>query len=161
MSDTTDANVLGLTAQIVAAHAEHNELAADALPDLIRSVYRSLATVTAGRVYETQGPIQAVPVKWSVFPDHLICLEDGRKLKTLKRHLAANHCMSVEDYRIKWGLPPDYPKVAPSYKASRSAIAKTLGLGRKVATVGLLEPVEVEGPEVTVMPARRARRSRG
>jgi predicted transcriptional regulator len=149
MSDQTSPDLLGLTATIVSAHVAHNPVGAEALPALIQSVYRSLST--AG---EAQPPpaasaqVPAVPPKKSVFPDYIVCLEDGKKLKMLKRHLQTSYGLSPDAYRAKWGLPANYPMVAPNYAATRSDLAKKLGLGRK--------PAEGE-PEVTKLPARRAR----
>ena len=131
MSDKAIADVLGLTAQIVSAHVAKNQIATETLPALIQLVYHSLAT--AGEVEvkpETQAP--AVPVKKSVFPEFIICLEDGKKLKMLKRHLKTGYGLTPDDYRTKWGLPPDYPMVAPAYAQRRSEFAKKIGLGRGV-----------------------------
>ena len=150
MSDGAGADVLGLTAQIVSAHIGKNQVAAEALPSLIQAVYRALATagtVEAGPVAQTP----AVPVKRSVFPDFIVCLEDGKKLKMLKRHLKTSFNMTPAEYRAKWQLPADYPMVAPNYASTRSALAKSIGLGRK----------RTAEPNVTVGPARRARGSKG
>ena len=156
MSDNTTANVLGLTAQIVSAHVAKNEVATEALPALIQSVYRSLATVGEVEVKaEAQAP--AVPVKKSVFPEFIVCLEDGKKLKMLKRHLKTSYNMTPDEYRTKWGLSRDYPMVAPIYAAHRSTLAKKIGLGRKPG-VEAAEPAE---PAVEKLPARRARGSKG
>jgi predicted transcriptional regulator len=125
-----NADVLGLTAQIVSAHVSNNAIGADALPGLIQDVYRTLAGVGKEQVLpDKQQP--AVPVKKSVFPDFIICLEDGKKLKMLKRHLKTSYNMTPEQYREKWQLPPDYPMVAPSYARHRSSLAKKIGLGTK------------------------------
>lgn len=125
-----NANVLGLTAQIVSAHVSNNSVSPDALPSLIQEVYRTLAGV--GRdAMETERPQPAVPVKKSVFPDYIICLEDGKKLKMLKRHLKTAYNMTPEQYRDRWALPPDYPMVAPNYAKHRSSLAKKIGLGTK------------------------------
>jgi predicted transcriptional regulator len=151
MSDTVTANVLGLTAKIVAAHVANNQLGADALPSLIQSVYYTLATV--GEVSappEIQAP--AVPVKKSVFPDYIVCLEDGKKLKMLKRHLRTSYNLTPDEYRTKWGLPRDYPMVAPSYASHRSSLAKQIGLGRKPAAPVIAVPTA---------PARRGRPAKG
>jgi predicted transcriptional regulator len=130
MTENMDTDVLGLTAQIVSAHVAHNSVGVDALPGLIQDVYRTLAGV--GRVeLPTERPQPAVPIKKSIFPDYLICLEDGRKLKMLKRHLKTSYNMTPEQYREKWGLPSDYPMVAPSYARHRSSLAKKIGLGTK------------------------------
>ena len=123
-------DVLGLTAQIVSAHVSNNSIGAEALPSLIQDVYRTLAGVGKEQVLpDKQQP--AVPVKKSVFPDYIICLEDGKKLKMLKRHLKTSYNMTPEQYREKWQLPPDYPMVAPSYAKHRSSLAKKIGLGTK------------------------------
>ena len=125
-----NSDVLGLTAQIVSAHVSNNSVAPDALPNLIQEVYRTLAGVGKEPVVpDKQQP--AVPVKKSVFPDHIICLEDGKKLKMLKRHLKTSYNMTPEQYREKWQLPPDYPMVAPNYARHRSSLAKKIGLGTK------------------------------
>jgi predicted transcriptional regulator len=131
MSDSeVSAEVLGLTAQIVSAHVSNNSVTPDALPALIQDVYRTLAGV--GREPAAPDKLQpAVPVKKSVFPDYLICLEDGKKLKMLKRHLKTAYNMTPEQYRERWSLPPDYPMVAPSYARHRSTLAKKIGLGTK------------------------------
>lgn len=128
--NSQDPDVLGLTAQIVSAHVSNNSVTPDALPSLIQDVYRTLAGV--GREpAQPDKPQPAVPVKKSVFPDHIICLEDGKKLKMLKRHLKTAYNMTPEQYRERWGLPPDYPMVAPNYARHRSSLAKKIGLGTK------------------------------
>ncbi len=123
-------NMLGLTAQIVSAHVSNNSVPPDALPSLIQEVYKTLSGVGKEPV-EPDRPQPAVPVKRSVFPDHIICLEDGKKLKMLKRHLKTAYNMTPEQYRERWGLPPDYPMVAPNYARHRSSLAKKIGLGTK------------------------------
>jgi predicted transcriptional regulator len=131
MTDLTQSvDVLGLTAQIVSAHVSNNSVTPDALPALIQDVYRTLSGIGREPV-ATDKPQPAVPVKKSVFADHIICLEDGKKLKMLKRHLKTAYNMSPEQYRERWGLPPDYPMVAPSYAKHRSSLAKKIGLGTK------------------------------
>jgi predicted transcriptional regulator len=124
-------DVLGLTAQIVAAHVGNNAVPAGELTSLIQHVYRTLSGVGHETVVEDTKPAPAVPVKKSVFPDHLICLEDGKKLKMLKRHLKTAYDMTPEQYRERWGLAADYPMVAPNYARHRSALAKKIGLGTK------------------------------
>jgi predicted transcriptional regulator len=124
------ANVLGLTAQIVSAHVSNNSVSPDALPSLIQEVYKTLAGVGKEPAAPDR-PQPAVPVKKSVFPDHIICLEDGKKLKMLKRHLKTAYDMTPEQYRDRWGLPPEYPMVAPNYARHRSSLAKKIGLGTK------------------------------
>jgi predicted transcriptional regulator len=127
---TASADVLELTAQIVSAHVSNNAIGAESLPNLIQEVYRTLAGVGKEQVLpDKQQP--AVPVKKSVYPDHIICLEDGKKLKMLKRHLKTSYNMTPEQYREKWQLPPDYPMVAPNYAKHRSSLAKKIGLGTK------------------------------
>jgi predicted transcriptional regulator len=126
-----DDQIKRLTADIVSAHIANNDVSADQLPGLIRDVHQALAT--AGQAPAALIKAEpAVDVKKSVFPDHLICLECGASLKMLKRHLAADHGMTPEEYRAKWDLPPTYPIVAPEYAATRSQLAKDSGLGRKI-----------------------------
>lgn len=130
MAELGDADILELTAQIVSAHVSNNMTGADSLPGLIQDVYRTLAGVGKEQVVpEKQAP--AVPVRKSVFPDHIVCLEDGKKLKMLKRHLKTSYNMTPEEYREKWQLPSDYPMVAPNYAKHRSSLAKKIGLGTK------------------------------
>jgi predicted transcriptional regulator len=131
MTDTTSpSDVLGLTAQIVSAHVSNNSISPDALTTLIQDVYRTLSGV-GKEPTQPDKPQPAVPIKKSVFPDHIICLEDGKKLKMLKRHLKTAYNMSPEQYRERWGLAPDYPMVAPNYARHRSSLAKKIGLGTK------------------------------
>src|SRR4029077_8206595 len=128
--ETSNANVLGLTAQIVAAHVSNNSVAPDALPSLIQEVYKTLAGVGKEPV-QPERPQPAVPVKKSVFDDHIVCLEDGKKLKMLKRHLKTAYNMTPEQYRERWGLTPDYPMVSPDYARHCSSWAKKIALGPK------------------------------
>jgi predicted transcriptional regulator len=131
MSDQMPANsVLGLTAQIVSAHVSNNSVAPDALPSLIQEVYKTLTGVGKEAV-QPERPQPAVPIKKSIFADHIVCLEDGKKLKMLKRHLKTSYNMTPEQYRERWGLAPDYPMVAPAYAKHRSSLAKKIGLGTK------------------------------
>jgi len=122
--------ILGLTAQIVSAHVSNNSVSTDALPSLIQDVFRTLSGVGKTPV-QAERPQPAVPAKKSVFPDFIICLEDGKKLKMLKRHLKTSYDMTPGQYRERWGLAPDYPMVAPNYAHHRSALAKKIGLGTK------------------------------
>jgi predicted transcriptional regulator len=127
-SEAPDA--VGLTAEIIAAYAENNEISLAELPALIGRVHRALSTI--GRFGEPASPTPkppAVAIRRSIEHDHLICLEDGKRLRSLKRHLRTNHDLSPETYRAKWGLPGSYPMVAPSYAQVRSAHAKAMGLG--------------------------------
>ena len=159
MSDHDTVTLLRLTANIVASHLSHNQVNSEALPGLIQSVYRSLSTVGEPTVEPTAAPTPAVPVKKSVFPDFIVCLEDGKKLKMLKRHLQTSYGMTPNDYRAKWGLPRDYPMVAPNYASTRSSLAKQIGLGRKAAETSNETEANAE-VEVTQLPARRARGSK-
>ena len=144
MTDTAQqADVLGLTAQIVSAHVSNNSVTPDALPALIQDVYRTLAGV-GKEPSQPDKPQPAVPVKKSVFPDHIVCLEDGKKMKMLKRHLNTTYGLSPDEYRAKWGLPSDYPMVAPNYAATRSALAKSIGLGQRPAPAA--EPAVARKP---------------
>ena len=161
MRDHNTGSVLELTANIVAAHLSHNQVTTETLPSLIQAVYQSLATAGKPVAEPTVNSTPAVPVKKSVFPDFIVCLEDGKKLKMLKRHLQTSYGMTPDAYRTKWGLPRDYPMVAPSYASTRSALAKQIGLGRNaVQTSTEPEPnAEVE-VEVEQLPTRRARGSK-
>ena len=140
MADHADkADVLELTAQIVSAHVSNNPVEENTLPVLIGEVFRVLTELAQGAVPGTMAgaaaagdkPVPAVPVRRSVFPDYIVCLEDGKKLKMLKRHLKTAYDMTPDAYRERWGLPADYPMVAPSYASHRSELAKKIGLGRK------------------------------
>ncbi|MBN07488.1 MAG: MucR family transcriptional regulator [Rhodospirillaceae bacterium] len=130
MSDQENrSELLELTSEIVAAHVSNNTLAVNDLPQLIQDVYTTLATVGKGQA-SSERLQPAVSIKKSVTPDHIICLEDGKKLKMLKRHLKTSYDMTPDEYREKWGLPRDYPMVAPSYAKHRSNLAKEIGLGK-------------------------------
>ncbi len=131
MSENPNANeLLELTTEIVSAHVGNNSIALGDLPQLIQDVYKTLAIVgTTPAVPERPKP--AVPIKKSISPDFVICLEDGKKLKMLKRHLKTAFNMTPDEYRERWGLPPEYPMVAPNYAKHRSALAKKIGLGTK------------------------------
>ena len=128
-----ETNVLGLTAQIVSAHVSNNSVTSDALPSLIQEVYKTLTGV-GKEPAQPEKPQPAVPVKKSVFADHIVCLEDGKKLKMLKRHLKTAYNMSPDEYRERWGLGSEYPMVAPNYAKHRSSLAKSIGLGTKART---------------------------
>ena len=125
--------VLELVAQIVSAHCSNNTVAADALPVLIQQVHAALTRTDQLEGLVADQLVPAVHPKKSVFPDYIVCLEDGKKLKMLKRHLSTAFGMTPDQYRARWGLPPDYPMVAPNYADQRSALAKQSGLGRKLA----------------------------
>jgi len=135
MADAADrSELLALTAEIVAAHVSNNKLDAAELPALIRQIYGTLAGIGAGAPEITAGtadrPAPAVPVKKSVTPDYIVCLEDGKKLKMLKRHLMSHYNLTPDQYRERWGLPADYPMVAPNYAIRRQVLAKKIGLGK-------------------------------
>jgi predicted transcriptional regulator len=115
---------------IVSAYVRNNTVGMADLPDLIRSVHAALQTLSRPSAAEPEPPRPAVPVKKSIFKDYLICLEDGLKFKSLKRHLRSKYGLSPDEYRQKWGLPADYPMVAPGYSEKRSKLAKKMGLGR-------------------------------
>jgi predicted transcriptional regulator len=140
MNDITSGNavadndLIDLSADIVSAYVSHNALSVSDLPKLIADVHNALKNLhspVAAEPIEELKP--AVPVRKSVAPDFIICLEDGKKFKSLKRHLRTHYNLSPEEYREKWGLPTDYPMVAPNYSATRSRLAKDNGLGRKAA----------------------------
>ena len=123
--------LLEMTTEIVSAYVGNNTIAAGELNELIVSIHESLHNLTTGGVEVEPEPIKpAVPVRRSVTPDYLICLEDGKRLKMLKRHLRTTYGLSPDDYRAKWGLPADYPMVAPNYAQQRSEFAKKIGLGK-------------------------------
>lgn len=125
------AEIIEMTADIVSAYVGNNLVGAADLPNLIQSIHRALAGVSTGsEVAEVAPKEPAVPIRRSITPAFLICLEDGRKFKSLKRHLRTKYNMSPEDYRAKWGLPKDYPMVAPDYAKARSDLAKQMGLGQ-------------------------------
>jgi len=127
-----------MAAQIVTAYVSNNNIASNDIPALITKVYGALSTMgaSAPAVEERAPQMPAVPVKKSVTPDYIICLEDGLKFKSLRRHLSSAFDMTPDEYRTKWGLPRDYPMVAPNYAKARSNLAKEIGLGRKAAAGG-------------------------
>ena len=128
--------LLRLGAEIVAAYVSRNAVSADSVPDIIRTVHHALEGISRGGAAAASQPEErpkpAVPVGKSVQHDYIVCLEDGKRLKMLKRYLRSRYNMSPDDYRRRWGLPPDYPMVAPAYAARRSDFAKQIGLGRGV-----------------------------
>lgn len=147
MPDTEETNIgemlVNLTADIVAAHVSHNNVAVSDLPVLIAQVHGALSGLSVDKAASASRPEPAVSVRASVKPDYIICLEDGKKLKMLKRHLMTRYQMTPDDYRAKWGLPADYPMVAPTYAAQRKELAHKIGLGRK--------------PETPAAPVRKSR----
>ncbi len=150
---TADLELLRLSADIVSAHVANNSVSVSGLPDFIRSVYAALSHAGSPSEPIEATPAPAVPIKKSIFPSYLVCLEDGKKLKMLKRHLQSSYGMTPEQYRARWGLPATYPMVAPDYAAHRSELAKAIGLGRKA------EPVEVTPPVPAKTRKPRAKKS--
>ena len=130
MADTMEKDhLLTLTSNIVAAHVANNRVETVALPDLIREVYATLSGISVADAGSGPRPEPAVPVKKSITPDYLVCLEDGKKLKMLKRHLHSSYNLTPDQYRERWDLPADYPMVAPNYALQRRDLAKKIGLG--------------------------------
>jgi predicted transcriptional regulator len=126
-------DTLQMAADIVSSFVANNNVNGDQLPELIRSVHRTISALARGEEEKViERPKPAVPINKSIHDDFIVCLEDGKKLKMLKRYIRSTYDMSPEDYRKRWGLPPDYPMVAPSYAARRSEFAKRIGLGRGV-----------------------------
>jgi len=131
------AEILKLASDIVAAYVSNNPIPAAEVPAMIKTIYGTLGGLAGASQSELPNPHKpAVPVKRSVTPDYIVCLEDGKKLKMLKRYLRSNYNMTPEEYRAKWGLPADYPMVAPNYAAQRSEFAKKIGLGRSQSPSG-------------------------
>jgi predicted transcriptional regulator len=131
MSDVSN-EYIELTAEIVAAYVSNNTVSANEMPGLINQVHQALVRVGGGHHEASSEPLRpAIAVKRSITPDHIVCLEDGKKFKSLKRHLRTQYNMTPEQYREKWALPADYPMVAPNYAAARSQLAKQMGLGQQ------------------------------
>ncbi len=149
MAAAAEDNLLTLTADIVATHVANNSVSTNDLATLISTVHSALSGLGKAEVAAIEPLAPAVSVRASVKPDHITCLEDGKKMKMLKRHLATDHGMSPEQYRAKWKLPADYPMVAPNYAETRRSLAVKIGLGRKKA-----EPVK---PAAATKPARKPR----
>ena len=130
-NEDTEDTLLTLTADIVAAHVSNNSVAVNDLPNLIQNVHSALTGISGSRSAPEARPEPKVSVRASIKPDYIVCLEDGKKQKMLKRHLMTNHGMTPDEYRQKWGLPGDYPMVAPNYAEQRRTLAKSIGLGTK------------------------------
>ena len=165
-SQTPDGDLLRLTTSIVSAHVSKNAVSITGLSDLIHSVYAALNAVKTPAALASEVRQQpSVPIKKSVSPDYIVCLEDGKKLKMLKRHLESAYNMTPDEYRARWRLPADYPMVAPNYAAHRSTLAKQIGLGRKPEPIiaPVVEVVPPEVPEVAVqrIPERKRGRKPG
>ncbi len=130
--DSNSNELINLTSKIVSAYLEHNSIEKDEIPALIQNIHNSLVGLTNSHSIISKGPLTpSVPIKSSITPDYLICLEDGKKLKLLKRYLRTKYNITPEQYRQKWGLPLDYPMVSPNYAKRRSSFAKEIGLGKK------------------------------
>ncbi len=129
-NDISPSDVLRMTAEVVSAYVGNNTLTTAKIPDVINTVFGTLRTLDGNGGGRVERPKPAVPIRKSVTPDFIVCLEDGKKLKMLKRHLRTTYSMTPEEYRAKWGLGSDYPMVAPNYSAQRSNFAKRIGLGR-------------------------------
>ncbi len=132
MDDATPPGLVELTAKIVSAYVSNNTIGASEIPQLISDTHAALSRATGSAPPPDREELRPkVPVKKSVMPDHIVCLEDGKKFKSLKRHLRTHYNLSPEEYRDKWGLPHDYPMVAPNYARARSDLAKKMGLGTR------------------------------
>ena len=144
--------LITLTSDIVAAHVSNNNVAVEDVPSLISNVYGALAGLGAAAPAPEPMPEPAVSIRASIKPDYIVCLEDGKKLKMLKRHLMTHYNMTPDQYRTRWNLPADYPMVAPNYAEKRRELAKKIGLGRKPGTK---MPKKVASPDAP--PAKRGR----
>lgn len=149
--------ILSLTAEIVSAYTQNNSIAAAGVPDLIGVVFAKLSELAAGEEAAPEALTPAVPIKKSVTDDYIICLEDGKKLKMLKRHLMTSYGLTPDEYRARWGLRADYPMVAPNYAAKRQELAKRIGLGRKPR---VLAPAPLPEGEPEQTPAKGRGRSK-
>ncbi len=130
--NSSSSRFIELTADIVSAYVSNNSVPASDIPNLINQVHLALLRVSGGQIETRPEPLKpAISVKRSVMPDYIVCLEDGKRFKSLKRHLRTQYKMTPEQYREKWGLPADYPMVAPNYAAARSQLAKQMGLGQQ------------------------------
>jgi predicted transcriptional regulator len=154
-------DLLRLSAQIVSAHAKHNSVSSADLTSVIQSVYQALKSADGSAVEELPPQSPAVPIKKSVFPGYIVCLEDGKKLKMLKRHLMAAYGMTPDEYRARWKLPSSYPMVAPDYSERRSNLAKEYSLGRATHGGFLVEEPVGEEPHIQKIAAGvRGRKAR-
>jgi predicted transcriptional regulator len=153
--ESSELDLTGLTADIVSAYVANYALSGDKIPDLINSVYGALSRATLQAVEPEKVEIKpAVAIKKSMTAEYLICLEDGKKFKSLKRHLKTHYDLSPEDYREKWGLPRDYPMVAPAYAAARSDLAKNMGLGRRGIAVAAAQSAAPASLKAAQKPAK-------
>jgi predicted transcriptional regulator len=134
MTTHSNAELLEMTSDIVSSFVANNPVPATGLPELLRTVHEAVQELASDEPAEAPRPDPAVPISKSITPDHIICLEDGKKLKMLKRYIRTRYDLTPDEYRARWGLPIDYPMVAPNYAKRRSAFAKEIGLGRKRAS---------------------------
>jgi predicted transcriptional regulator len=152
MTDEKELDLISLTADIVSAYVTHNVIGFEKLPDFIGTVHAALSNAGSAADEPPMEELKpAVPIKKSLTAEYIICLEDGKKFKSLKRHLSSVYDMSPEQYREKWGLPRDYPMVAPAYAEARSKLAKSMGLGRPDGAKSAAEPAAKE-PEAAKEP---------
>jgi predicted transcriptional regulator len=155
-----DLGLTSWTSDIVAAYVAHNVISADKLPEFIGSVHAALSKASMQGAEPPKVELTpAVPVKKSVTQEYIICLEDGKKFKSLKRHLRTHYDLSPEEYRDKWGLPHDYPMVAPAYAAARSELAKTMGLGKRSNGGGAAQAGAAASSRVAGKAPKRGRRA--
>ncbi len=155
--ESSELDLTSLTADIVSAYVANNALSGDKIPDLISSIYGALSRASLQAVEPEKVELKpAVAIKKSVTPEYIICLEDGKQFKSLKRHLQSKYDLSPDEYREKWGLSHDYPMVAPAYAAARSNLAKNMGLGRRAIAVAAAQPAAP-----VVKPAEKPAKGRG
>ncbi len=153
----TELELAAWTTDIVSAYVSNNAISGEKLPEFIGSVYKALSNASLQQVEQPKVELKpAVPVKKSLTQDYIVCLEDGKKFKSLKRHLQAHYGLSPDEYRQKWGLPRDYPMVAPAYAAARSNLAKTMGLGRRAGETVAVSTAKERGKRGK--PAARGRK---
>jgi MucR family transcriptional regulator, transcriptional regulator of exopolysaccharide biosynthesis len=159
--ESYEVDLTSLTADIVSAYLANNALGGDKIPDLITSVYGALSRASVYAIEPAKVELKpAVAIKKSITPDYIVCLEDGQKFKSLKRHLQSHYDMSPDEYRVKWGLPHDYPMVAPAYAAARSNLAKNMGLGRRGTAVAGTQPEVPAKVEAAEKPKGRGKQTR-
>ncbi len=149
-------NLITLTADIVSAHVENNQVALGEVQGMIAKIYSALASLGSPAAEPVVVQEPAVSIRSSVKPDYIVCLEDGKKLKMLKRHLSTRYGMSPADYRAKWKLPADYPMVAPNYAEQRRSLAHKIGLGRKASAPAAPDPAPVEPNKRSVRKLKRS-----
>jgi predicted transcriptional regulator len=162
LADDQSTELVALTADIAAAYVAGNKIATTDLPGLVTAIHHALAAASSGpeaKPVQEVGP-PAVPIRRSVTPDHIVCLEDGKKFKSLKRHLRTKYDLTPDDYRAKWGLPSDYPMVCPNYAAQRSALALQMGLGQGRRKPVAAKPAATPKPTAAFKRAPKARKAK-